>query len=73
MYRKFKVIKNVGVQGLDQQIKKGTEITIVDEKIYCNGGMVDNMFYDIFYDLISQELSKGFHFLKEESIPYNKV
>lgn len=73
MYRRFKVIKDVGVKGFDQQIKKGTEITVIDDKIYCNGGMVDTMFYDIFFDLVQQELRNGFHFLKEETIPYNKV
>jgi hypothetical protein len=73
MYKRFKVIKDVGTQGLDQQIKKGTEITVIDDKIYCNGGMVDSMFYDIFFDLVKQELSNGYHFLKEETIPYNKV
>ena len=73
MYKRFIVIKDVGVEGFDQPIKKGSELTIMNDTIYFNGGMVDNMFYDIFRDLIDQELRDGFRFLKEIPIPYNKV
>ena len=73
MYKRFIVIKDVGVEGFDQPIKKGSELTIMNDTIYFNGGMVDNMFYDIFRDLIDQELRDGFHFLNEKTIPYNKV
>ena len=45
----------------------------MNDTIYFNGGMVDSMFYDIFRDLIDQELRDGFYFLKEVPIPYNKV
>ena len=73
MYKRFIVIKDVGVEGLEQPIKKGSELTIMNDTIYFNGGMVDNMFYDIFRDLIDQELRDRFHFQKEVPIPYNKV
>ena len=73
MYKRFIVIKDVGVEGIERPIKKGSELTIMNDTIYFNGGMVDNMFYDIFRDLIDQELRDGFHFLKEIPIPYNKV
>lgn len=73
MYRRFIVVKDVGIEGFDQKIKKGSELTIMNSTIYFNGGMVDNMFYDIFLDLINQELNNGFNFLKEVPIPYNKV
>lgn len=73
MYKRFIVIKDVGVEGFGQPIKKGSELTIMNDTIYFNGGMVDNMFYDIFRDLIDQEFREGFHFLKEIPIPYNKV
>lgn len=73
MYKRFIVVKDIGVEGFDKQIKKGSEITIMNDTIYFNGGMVDSMFYDIFRDLIEQETKNGFHFLKEVTIPYNKV
>ena len=73
MYERFIVVKDVGVEGFGQKIKKGAELTIMKDTIYFNGGMVDRMFYDIFRDLIDQELKNGFHFLKEVPIPYNKV
>lgn len=73
MYKRFIVVKDVGIEGFDQQIKKGSEITIMNDTIYFNGGMVDRMYYDIFRDLIMQEIQEGFHFLKEVTIPYNKV
>lgn len=73
MYRRFVVVKDVGIEGFDQQIKKDSELTIMNGTIYFNGGMVDNMFYDIFRDLIEQELHDGFNFLKEVPIPYNKA
>ena len=72
MYKRFIVIKDVGVEGLEQPIKKGSELTIMNDTIYFIGGMVDSMFYDIFRDLIDQELRDGFYFLKEVPIPYNK-
>jgi len=73
MYKRFIVVKDVGVEGFDKQIKKGSEITIMNDTIYFNGGMVDSMFYDIFRDLIDQETKNGFYFLKEVTIPYNKI
>ena len=73
MYKRFIVIKDVGVEGIEQPIKKGSELTIMNDTIYFNGGMVDSMFYDIFRDLIDQELRDGFYFLKEVPIPYNQA
>ena len=73
MYKKFIVTKDVGIKGFSEQIKKGSEITIMNNTIYFNDGMVDSMFYDIFRELIEQELRDGFVFLKEVPIPYNKV
>ena len=73
MYKRFIVIKDVGVEGIEQPIKKGSELTIMNDTIYFNGGMVDSMFYHIFSYLIDQELLYGFYFLKEVPIPYNKV
>ena len=73
MYKRLIVTKDVGAERIEQPTKKGSDLTIMNDTIYFNGGMVDNMFYDIFRDLIDQELRDGFHFLKEIPIPYNKV
>ena len=64
MYKRFIVIKDVGVEGIEQPIKKGSELTIMNDTIYFNGGMVDSMFYDIFRDLLTQRFVEGFFFLK---------
>ena len=73
MYKKFIAVKDIGITGFKSIIKKGSEITVMNDTIYFNDGMVDTMFYDIFRDLIEMELKEGFNYLKEVPIPYNKV
>lgn len=73
MYKKFIVVKDIGIKGFNNTIKKGSEITVMNDTIYFNDGMVDTMFYDIFRDLIEMELKEGFNYLKEVPILYNKV
>ena len=50
----------------------GSEITILKEAIYFNGGMVNPLFYNFFRDFINHEVKEP-NYLKEVPIPYNKV
>lgn len=49
-----------------------SEITILKEAIYFNGGMVNPLFYDFFRDFINKEVKEP-NYLREVPIPYNKV
>jgi hypothetical protein len=49
-----------------------SELTILKEAIYFNGGMVNPLFYNFFHDFINQEVKKP-NYLREVPIPYNKV
>lgn len=49
------------------------QIDVINGRIFYNGGMIQPTFYNLFYDLIEYELIKGFNYLREVPIPYNKV
>ena len=50
MYRRFKVVKEFSDK--DGVIPVGSEITILDDHIYFNGGMIPPAYYGLLYDLI---------------------
>ena len=49
-----------------------SELTILKQAIYFNGGIIEPQFYDLFHTLIDDEM-KDPYYLKEVPIPYNKV
>lgn len=49
-----------------------SEITILKQAIYFNGGMIQPQYYELFRDLINKEVKEP-NYLREVPIPYNKV
>ena len=70
-YRRFKFVKNLTVE--EGTFLAGSEITVMGNRIYYNGGMIQPTYYDIFYDLIEYETNEGFNYLREIPIPVNKI
>lgn len=71
MYRRFKVVKEFSDK--DGVIPVGSEITILNDRIYFNGGMISPAYYGLLYDLVEYEINEGFNYLREVAIPYNKI
>ena len=55
-----------------ETIPVGSELTILGDRIYFNGGQIMPGLYQLFMGLIRSELKKP-HYLKEIPVPYNKV
>lgn len=55
-----------------ETIPVGSELTILGDRIYFNGGQIMPGLYQLFMGLIQSELRKP-HYLKEVPVPYNKV
>lgn len=70
-YRRFKFVKNLTVE--EGTFLAGSEITVMGNRIYYNGGMIQPTYYDLFYDLIEYETNEGFNYLREIPIPVNKI
>lgn len=70
-YKKFKFVKPLKVK--EGEFPVGATITIINDRIYYNDGMIQPQFYNLFYDLIEYETINGFNYLKEMIIPYNKI
>ena len=70
-YRRFRFVKNLTVE--EGTFLAGSEITIMGNRIYYNGGMIQPAYYDLFYDLIEYETNEGFNYLREIPIPINKI
>ena len=61
------------VQCADGVLKPGDEITIINGRVYFNGGMVMPAFYDFLMGLIKRcETDPNFTALRRVPIPYNK-
>ena len=71
MYRRFKVVKEFSDK--DGVIPVGSEITILNDHIQFDGGMVSPAYYGLLYDLVEYEINEGFNYLREVPIPYNKI
>lgn len=71
MYKRFRFVKPYTT--FDGTIPVGAELTVMNATIYYNGGMLQPSFYEEFKVLIQKEMKKGYHYLKEVPIPYNKV
>lgn len=70
MYKRFKFIMPFTDRG--ETIPVGSELTILGDRIYFNGGQIMPGLYQLFMGLIQSELRKP-HYLKEVPVPYNKV
>lgn len=70
VYKRFKFVKPFTCEY--GTLPADSELTILKEAIYFNGGMVNPLFYNFFRDLINQEVKKP-NYLREVPIPYNKV
>ena len=70
-YKRYKFVKELKVK--EGTFAVGSEITVLNDRIYFNGGQIQPAFYDLFYDLIEYETIKGFNYLREVPIPYNKL
>ena len=72
IYKKFKFVNDFKYH--NQTLPKGTEIAIVNDIIYVNGGQITPAYYNVFYDVIQDELNNNSHeLIKEVAIPYNKA
>lgn len=70
MYKRFIFVKEFTDNG--DKIPVGSELSILNDRVYFNGGQIMPGLHDLFYNLIMSELNKP-HYLKEIAIPYNKV
>lgn len=70
-YKRFKIVKEF--KQPEGALKVGDEITVMESRVYYNGGMVKPAYRDLLLDLVEYELNEGFIYLREIPIPYNKV
>lgn len=71
MHKKFVFVKPFTSK--DGSFKKGDTITVINDHIFFNDGMVVPSYYWLLFDLVEYELNEGFNYLKEITIPYNKA
>lgn len=55
------------------KVPVGSQIDIVRDIIYLNGGMLDTFYQYYFADLIDYEEKNGFHYLRPQQAVYNKL
>ena len=55
------------------EFKKGDEITIMENRVWYNGSMMQPYFSELLMDLVEYESDKGWDCLCEVPIPYNNV
>ena len=70
MYKRFKFVKPFIDKG--EIIPVGSELTVLGDRIYFNGGQIMPGLYRLFMELVQSELDKP-HYLREIPVPYNKV
>lgn len=69
-YRRFRLIQEYTCP--DGTLPAGSEIDILGDRMFFNGGMVQPQYYDVLAELISDDkLNK--QYLREVPIPYNKI
>lgn len=70
MHKRFKFVRDYKCEyGV---LQAGNQIDIVKGTLYYNGGLIEPWWADFLEDLIRKEMDKPYY-LKEISIPYNKV
>lgn len=70
-YRRFKFVKEY-VKSESEKIPKDSELTVLNDKIFFNGGMVTPANYFLLKGLIESEI-KSPNYLEEVPIPRNKI
>lgn len=70
-YRRFKFVKSMKLH--DGTFRAGDEITVMGERVFYNGGMVEPSFYNLLLDIVEKEMKNGWDYLREVPIPYNKL
>lgn len=71
-YKKFIFKKPFTFEG--QTLPQNTEISVVNDKIYVNGGQITPGYYSLFESLIEDYISGVDKTLLQETIiPYNKI
>lgn len=70
-YKRFRLVKPLKVK--EGTLLTGAEITIMNDKIFYNGGVVEPAYYNLLADLVEYEMNEGFNYLREIPIPYNKA
>lgn len=69
-YRRFKFVKPFVDNG--EVVPAGSELTLMGDRVFFNGGQIMPGLHDLFYNLIIQEIKRPYY-LREVPIPYNKV
>lgn len=70
-YKRFKFVKEF--KQPEGVLKVNDEVTVMEDKVFYNGGMVQPNYRDLLLDLIEYESNEGWNYLREIPIPYNKV
>lgn len=69
-YRRFKFVKPFVDHG--EVVSAGSELTLMGDRVFFNGGQIMPGLHNLFYNLIMQEIKRPCY-LREVPIPYNKV
>lgn len=69
-YRRFKFVKPFVDHG--EVVPAGSELTLMGDRVFFNGGQIMPGLHDLFYNLIMVEMKRPYY-LREVPIPYNKV
>lgn len=70
-YRRFKFVKELK-KSETEKIPVGSEITVLNDTIYFNGGMITPTNYNYFNKLLANEIAYPYY-LQEVIIPVDKV
>lgn len=70
IYKRFRFVKPFNCEF--GTIPTDSELTILKEAIYFNGGMLNPYYYNFFRDFINKEVKEP-NYLREIPIPHNKV
>lgn len=71
-HKKFIFIRPFTFEG--QTLQTNTELTVVNDKIYINGGQITPTYYHLFQDIVEDYLSgRDKSLIREITILYNKV
>ena len=69
-YRRFKFVKPFIDHG--EIVPAGSELTLMGNRVFFNGGQIMPGLHDLFYNLVMAEIKRPYY-LREVPIPYNKV
>lgn len=70
-YKRFKFVKDF--QQPEGTFPKGGEVTIMENRVWYNNGMIQNAYAELLMDLVEYESINGWNYLREVPIPYNKA